>query len=589
MLTFAHWTVLTAWWATALPVALLCTAIIALVLAGTLVRRSTREEVSWFALFLICCALWCGGYGLEMLAPRLEDKMAWIKVEYVGMCLGPVFYMGATLRLATGGRHPTRRELAVLCIVPLMLILAMCTNEWHEWMYRGIHVRVVDGIAIVGKERPAGYFVNVIYAYVMIGVATVALLGLMRQTGSVFRRQGAVLLIGVALPWVANIVFVVRGSDGIDMAPVFMTFNALLVAWGLFRHQLFDLLPAARDAVFADLSAPVAVTDDRGRVVDLNVRARALAGGEAAFGRPLPEAFGRLRNWPTELGGGQPSRQRLVDGETVYELDGSPIRGRRGEFQGTVWTLRDITPFIRAEQANREREEALRALNGLKDKLFSIIAHDLRGPFNAVFGLIDTLQEKNLPAAERAELLALLRASSESTLGLLDNLFTWARLQSGRMRVQVAAQELGALVREKFEPWQVTAQRKNLTLASEVPEDIRIWADRDMLGVVLHNLLSNALKFTPRGGCVRVGAQRVNGGVCVWVQDTGIGMDEKTRAQLFSLESGQSRVGTAGEPGSGFGLVVCREFIERHGGRIEVASAPGQGSRFSIWLPDVTG
>lgn len=243
---------------------------------------------------------------------------------------------------------------------------------------------------------------------------------------------------------------------------------------------------------------------------------------------------------------------------------------------------------LRESQSLILRKNAeLTELNATKDKFFSIISHDLRGPLASLLTLLD-LTEEDLARRDYARLsdnLRLARQVSHQYFALLNNLLQWSRSQSGRLEFRPEPVELPDLARSLSALTEAPARAKEIALLWDLPSALTVRADRFMLETVLRNLISNALKFTPRGGQVLVSAAPQPHGVRFEVRDSGVGIPPERQARLFRIESNSSTPGTERETGTGLGLILCREFVERHGGSIGVSSEPGQGSRFHFLLP----
>lgn len=248
-----------------------------------------------------------------------------------------------------------------------------------------------------------------------------------------------------------------------------------------------------------------------------------------------------------------------------------------------------------AELADRHaalvrKSAELRELNATKDKLFSIVAHDLRSPFQSILGLSDILVEEAATAAPE-ELGAHARAVRDAavrTLELLDNLLHWANVQQDGLTLAPRRVELGKVWDAVLPLVRSAADRKRIEIRRDLPNRMEILTDSDVLQSVLRNLLSNAIKFTPAGGWVHISVGRVDDFVQIAVADSGIGIRPENLANLFGEGAGMSRPGTADEAGTGLGLVLCKEFVGRLGGRIEVASEVGKGSTFTVFLPHAT-
>lgn len=243
--------------------------------------------------------------------------------------------------------------------------------------------------------------------------------------------------------------------------------------------------------------------------------------------------------------------------------------------------------LARGQEVLARQAGELGRLNATKDKLFSIIGHDLRNPFGAIEGLAEEIRREGprLPAARLDEYATLIQAASRESTALLGNLLEWARAQSGQLRYRPSFLDAGALLTEVAGLHGAAARVKHQTLRVQTAPGLRVHADRAMLLTILRNLVSNAVKFTPEGGEVTLTAGGDAESVELAVRDTGAGLEPEQAARLLELAGQISTPGTAGERGGGLGLVLCREFAERNGGTLAVESAPGAGSTFRLRLP----
>jgi two-component system sensor histidine kinase/response regulator len=232
-------------------------------------------------------------------------------------------------------------------------------------------------------------------------------------------------------------------------------------------------------------------------------------------------------------------------------------------------------------------EQELKNLNDTKDKFFSIISHDLRGPLYTLAGFIQIMR-KDVSAFSADELNRFsvqMERALQGVTALLDNLFQWATTQAGLIEFAPTQLKLHQVVEENTKLLQATADLKEISLQNEVAADFKITADLQMMRLALRNLIANAIKFTEKGGWVKINAGLAQEEVCISVQDNGIGMLEEDLQKLFQTKARYTQRGTENEKGSGLGLLLCKEFIELHKGRIEVKSKSGAGTTFTIWLP----
>ncbi len=255
---------------------------------------------------------------------------------------------------------------------------------------------------------------------------------------------------------------------------------------------------------------------------------------------------------------------------------------------GILSVSNDITARKQSDSEIKLKNEELHKLNIQKDKFFSIIAHDLRSPFQTLVGFSPMAEEKllSLPLEKIQKIAVNMRRSANKLFNLVENLLEWSLMQQGVIKYEPRSFLLSVTIGEIISLVQDTANRKMIEICLDVPEDLVVIADAKMLESIIHNLVFNALKFTHRGGNIIVSAKSVSDKlVVISVSDTGIGMNMKIIDHLYQLDANISRRGTEGESGTGLGLIICRDFIERHGGKLWVESEEGRGSTFCFSLP----
>lgn len=241
---------------------------------------------------------------------------------------------------------------------------------------------------------------------------------------------------------------------------------------------------------------------------------------------------------------------------------------------------------IQAQELIEQRNE-LKQANATKDKFLSIIAHDLRNPFNTIIGLSELLlSDFEFFSREEVEnqLKQILRAG-EQTYGLLEDLLLWANSQSGKMIARPGRVDAGEVCLDVIELLKDQGIRKNISIKYSGDETIMVQADCFMFRTIIRNLLSNAIKFTEQGGCVNVSVRLEAGEAVVSVSDNGVGIAPENLEKLWDITGQSSRAGTENEQGSGLGLLLCKEFVEKQGGRIWVKSKLGRGSVFFFTMP----
>jgi two-component system sensor histidine kinase/response regulator len=233
----------------------------------------------------------------------------------------------------------------------------------------------------------------------------------------------------------------------------------------------------------------------------------------------------------------------------------------------------------------QRQTEELTELNAVKNKLFSIIAHDLKSPIYALRNLFRNMQEYDLPANDIKAMVPEVVDELTYTSSLMENLLLWARSQMQTDAVKAQLIDISGLIKEVAKLLQLQAKAKQIKVMLGVDESLCAFGDKDMINLVLRNLLSNAIKYTPAKGTITLGVQKARSGIEVLVKDTGKGIDAEA-IEKISQNNYYTTKGTAGESGTGLGLMLCKEFLSRNGGALHIQSEPGQGSTFSFTLPD---
>jgi two-component system sensor histidine kinase/response regulator len=242
-----------------------------------------------------------------------------------------------------------------------------------------------------------------------------------------------------------------------------------------------------------------------------------------------------------------------------------------------------------AIEENKRQKQVLEETNAFKDKLFSIIAHDLRNPFNGLLLLSEILKFKldEMNTEEIKTMINLIYYSTKDGYELLENLLEWNRSQNGKIKFQPVQTDITKLIHGNVQFLSPLAFTKDIEIKAGNTESLVFRVDQRMTDSIIRNLITNAIKFTPNNGSVSISATRIANTLEIKVSDTGMGIPKSTQDSLFNLSEKKSRPGTANERGTGLGLLLCKEFVDRHQGRIEVESSEDEGSTFTVSLPEI--
>ncbi len=261
-----------------------------------------------------------------------------------------------------------------------------------------------------------------------------------------------------------------------------------------------------------------------------------------------------------------------------------------------------LKPFNRAElyamvemaldKASVEREleitkARLEEENANKDKFFSIISHDLKNPIGVIMSTTDflDLEYDDFSDKERKELISVIKNSSRRIYDLLEDLLDWARAKMGNMRYQPKSTILSRIGNEVFDLLEYNANSKEIELLNNISNSTMVYGDENMINLIIRNLISNSIKFTNKGGKIELNSKVNDDEVTISVSDNGVGISENDQQKLFRIDTYHTSVGTNDEPGTGVGLIFCKELVEKNNGRIWVESELGKGSKFHFTLP----
>ena len=285
--------------------------------------------------------------------------------------------------------------------------------------------------------------------------------------------------------------------------------------------------------------------------------------------------------------GGAQYRHRHKNGSWVYLEAFGTNQINNPWIKYVVLNVRDITNRKIAEKELEESKVRLSEANVTKDRFFSIIGHDLRSPCSSIIGiselLVEQINEKDYDGIENYA--KIIHDSSKRAMNLLTNLLDWSRAQTGKIEFNPEHFELVTTINEVVALYIDSAQQKSINISKKLSYNIPVVADEAMIKTILRNLISNAVKFTNPGGEIKIGAEQNEKELIVSVTDNGVGINKENIDKLFRIDYTYSTLGTNNEKGTGLGLLLCKEFIEMHGGKIWAESNEGKGCTFNFSIP----
>jgi PAS domain S-box-containing protein len=591
-------------------------------------RRRTVPGATPFALAALAEAQWTLCYVFELLSPGLQAKIFWDNVQWVGMLLWCPAFLALALQYTGRKLSHLRRTWGLLTAVSVIFMLLVLTNDLHGLIWPEAWLVPGEPFPALVYDFTLSVWALTLYSYALILVSVSLLVVRFIRAQVLYRAQVGTVVLGSLIPVVGTIFTMLEIAPSFhrDMTPFTFAMSNLVIAWGLFRYWLLDIVPVAHDRVIENMSDAVLVLDAQDRVIDLNPAAQEIAGHATSkvIGQPVAQALAHQPDLVEWLHSSEPARAEIVLGtkgeRRHFDVSVSPLVDHHGHLSGRLVVLRDVTGRVRAETALRELNATLEAqveartaelqrrateleatlaeLREAQDRLVrserlaaigemaTSVAHELRNPLNTIrvstFFVRQKLAQADAPVRESLERIEKQVVASDK---IIHDLLAFARVRPPNLCPTDVNQLVQAALEGSAVPREVTVVT---CLANKLPS---VPLDAHQMERVLLNLITNAVQAmtlaqldrapaeTPPGRQLEVRAWEEEKTVLVSVADTGVGIPSENLARIFEpLFTTKAR-------GTGLGLAICRRIVEAHGGDIEVESRVGKGSTFTVRLP----
>ncbi len=555
--------------------------------------RKSRGALVFSALML-AGAFYSFGYSFEIASTTVEQIRYWLRIEYIGIPAIPTLWLIFAVQFTGNKKWLSPPLIALLAGISFTTFIIHYTNDMTHWYYRQVAIDHSGPFPVALLVKGPWYWVHIAYSNLAILIGNLLFIDMYLNSQLLYKKQAMVMLLGSLGPWLGHLIYVFHLSPfSLDTSPVVMVVAGIIYSWGMFHYHILDLVPIAAESVFQSLEEGVIILDRKKRVINYNPAVTTLSNqfGPDSIGKLIHRDFNDLSRMLSPLINGKSDITILtfmLENELhTYQVNVSQVVDKRGRSNGWILIFNDVTRLQKIEQALNESEKKYEALNATKDKFFRIISHDLKNPFQQLVGLTGILKHDmgNLDKDELTHIIHMIHQSAESGSKLLENLMIWANAQTEKIEFKHEMIRLSEIANQSIEFVKALADAKEITLETSIDNLLQIKSDENMLDLVLRNLITNAIKFTPRNGRVSITANRDDDHVSISVRDNGIGIPPEKIASLFTIDKIYSTEGTEKEKGTGLGLLLCKEFVEKNHGSIHVKSQPGKGSEFIVRLP----
>lgn len=550
-------------------------------------EMSCRKQVQ---LLMLVAAYWCFTSVMESLSPSLEMKIFWSVASYAGSQSAPVIFFIFAMYFTQNRAYLSNTKIALLFVLPVIFIIMAATNSYHHGIWAHIEIKDTPiGLNALYTHGPWFFYMSIYANILLIASITLLFFGVFRFP-QYYSGQFRLLIIFSVFPWAAHLIYTFSPQMiPLDFTYIVLTIALLLLIAALNHYGFLEITPVARDKFFQNMRDGMLVIDRLGKIVDINRKAEEMLSVTSGSIVGL-EYQTALQQYP--LLAGYLSQQsenpvELENGGRYFRVTRERLTDKKQGNIGCLIMMYNITEEKLAEAELRNKQKELTELLKTKDKFFSIIAHDLKNPFQGILGYSELLRDyyDSTSESEKRMFISNLYDLSRNTGKMLDNLLQWSRIQMGKMDIRISEFCVNKLTEELAGSYIPTAELKKISISMDLNDVPAVYADRDMIATVIRNLLNNAVKFTRAGGRIKITSCKKNGYVEIAVSDNGVGISEDTQSGLFSIDKSTSTRGTSGEEGTGLGLILCREFIEKNNGTIHVESQTDRGSTFFVLIP----
>lgn len=561
------------------------------------ILNNEEGAVKWVGFIMLSNSVWSIAYGLELGSSTLEQMKFLINIEYIGIASLPLNWFLFCLDLAGKNKWLEKRSNQVLiALVPLFTLCLLWTNSFHHLYYKNLTVDYGGSFPRLNITPGIFYYLFTLYFYVLLAIGNYLLIKKFNTSDAVYRKQNRIMLVGALVPWIANFCYMLglRPMANLDITPFAFLLSTILMLIAIYRFELFDTLPVAREKVLELMQDGFIVLDHQNRIIDYNSAFKKYTCASQAnqlIGKNIKEILPYQHELVQFLQLQQDGKIEMLvetsDNKFDVEVDISYLNENKLNRNAVIVKFHDLTALRQEVLKSKQQAEELQKLNQLKDRIFSIMAHDLRGPLLNLAEVLKMTTDDTISPEEFKLLSPALTKDITYTADLLENILHWSRSQLKGYSINREFFDLKDLIKAEVNYHLKSAAYKKIEIIQSVETEgiSLVYADLVMMQMVIRNLLSNAIKFCHSQCEIDICSSYLDDEYAdITISDNGVGISNENIQKIFNGENASSR-GTQNEKGTGIGLMVCWDFMERNEGTIILESEVGEGTRFSLKIP----
>lgn len=550
---------------------------------------------NYFTILMVLIAWHSFAGTIESAATNIEDKILWSKFEYFGASFSNVFALLFAVNYIRAPRKGIFKNLWLFAIIPSIIFILAITNEQHHLVWKSYEWSK-DGINVLVYNHGIGFYTLMVYALLMIAISVYVFVQAISHQPEILRKQSKVFILACTPPFIL-IIFYSAGLSpikGLDLSIMSYSITGIILLYGIFKYGMFKIIPVVSTQITNVIQDGLLVLDQHNEIVFHNKAASKILGfSEETLSYQDFKKIDWLHQVKSlkDTKAGETEILISVDPEKWLEIKTNEIKNDEGFFKGSLLFMHDISHRKRLENQSRKlldelhySHQQMKEANSQKDRIVSIIAHDLRNPFHQIINLSSLIADMfdDISKDQLKEFLNDILKTSEEGKNTLEELLLWAKTQ----QLQSFSKIDQVLVYDALQPIitsvSISLKEKMLDIKIEGDPQLVISTDSRVFNFVVRNLLANAIKFSNKGSIITILIEKGKECHSIHFTDTGVGIPQEDLSKLFNSKIKYSRKGTGGESGSGLGLLLCKEMIERNNGTIEVQSKENQGSTFSV-------